>query len=107
MLDSEKAGLLGRGTKMRSLVFLFGSISFLWAQDTGRITGTVTDPTGAVIPKATINLSLHDGSKPLATTVTNSAGLFTIDTLRPVFYDLTVEASGFQSYKIVNAKVNP
>ena len=77
------------------------------AQDTGWITGSVTDPSGAAIPKATVNLILHGGSKPVATTVTTAQGLFTLQTLRPVNYDLTVDAAGFQQYKLDNVKVDP
>jgi len=80
---------------------------FLQAQDTGWITGSVRDPSGAAIPKATVNLMLHGGTKAVATTVTTSQGLFTLQTLRPVYYDLTVDAPGFQQYKIDNVKVDP
>ena len=72
---------------------------FLQAQDTGWITGSVTDPSGAAIPKATVNLRCMAEPKPVATTVTTSQGLFTLQTLRPVYYDLTVDAPGFQQYK--------
>ena len=47
--------------------------------------GTVSDPTGAAIPKAAVNLRLHGGTKPVATTVTTAQGLFTLQTLRPVY----------------------
>lgn len=67
----------------------------------------MVDATGAVIPKAIINLMLHGGAKPLATTVTTAQGLFTLQTLRPVYYDLTVDAPGFQQYKLANVKVDP
>src|SRR5580704_15382746 len=77
------------------------------AQDTGWITGSVTDQSGAAIPRATVNLLLHGGSKPVATTVTTEQGLFTLQTLRPVYYDLTVDAAGFQQYKVGNVKVDP
>ncbi len=77
------------------------------AQDTGWITGSVADPSGAAVPKATINLMLHGGSKPVATTVTTAQGLFTLQTLRPVYFDLTVDAAGFQQYRLDNVKVDP
>ena len=79
----------------------------LWAQDTGRVTGTVTDPSGAAIPKATVNLLLHGGAQPVASTVTNDQGAFALETLRPVYHDLTLQATGFQQYKQENVKVNP
>jgi hypothetical protein len=82
-------------------------MTILQAQDTGWITGSVADPSGAAVPKATVNLILHGGSKPVATTVTTAQGLFTLQTLRPVYYDLTVDAAGFQQYKLDNVKVDP
>jgi hypothetical protein len=88
-------------------VFLISGGLILQAQDTGWITGSVADPSGAVVPKATVNLLLHGGTKPVATTVTTSQGLFTLQTLRPVYYDLTVDAPGFQQFKIENVKVDP
>src|SRR5580704_4438471 len=92
---------------MRTLTLLL--VSGCWilqAQDTGRISGSVEDPAGAAVPNATINLTLHNGSRPLVTTVTNAGGLFTIDTLRPVYYDLVVDAAGFQRYTQENLKVD-
>jgi hypothetical protein len=92
---------------MRTLtLFVLSGCWILQAQDTGRITGSVEDPSGAAIPKATIKLVLHDGSRSLVTTVTNAAGLFTVEALRPVYYDLTVDAPGFQPYKQENLKVD-
>src|SRR5690242_17083919 len=92
---------------MRALtVLLFGGCLTVWAQDTGRITGSVEDPSGAAVPKATINLLLHGGSTAIATTTSGTQGLFSLETLRPVYYDLTVEAPGFQGYKQENVKVD-
>jgi hypothetical protein len=92
---------------MRKLNLLLVSCCWiLRAQDTGRISGSVEDPAGAAVPRATISLILHNGSKPLATTLTNAEGLFALDTLRPVYYDLTVDAAGFQRYTQENLKVD-
>lgn len=88
-----------------SLVLILGAT--VQAQDTGWITGSVIDSTGAAIPKATVNLVLHGGSKPVAITVTTAQGLFALQTLRPVNYDLTIDAPGFQQYKVENVKVDP
>src|SRR5215472_12693061 len=92
---------------MRSVIFLLGCACVVWAQDTGRITGSVADPSGAVVPKAVISIVLHGGTNPVATTQSNSAGLFSVEELRPLFYDLTIDAQGFDKYKLENIKVNP
>ncbi|HEY6341840.1 MAG TPA: TonB-dependent receptor [Bryobacteraceae bacterium] len=92
---------------MRRLLILFSLVRLVWAQDTGRITGSVIDPAGAVVPKAAIRLLLHAGTSPVAQTTSNGQGLFTLEALHPVDYDLIVEASGFQQYRLENIKVNP
>jgi hypothetical protein len=77
------------------------------AQVTGRVTGSVVDSSGASIPKATVNLSLHGGKRPLLTTTTNTQGLFSLETIRPEAYDISVEAPGFRPYKLEKVAVDP
>jgi hypothetical protein len=81
--------------------------SFASAQVTGRLTGSVYDPSGAVIPKATVNLLLHGGKRPLLSTTTSNDGLFVIDQIRPELYDLLVDCAGFRSLKVENLKIEP
>jgi hypothetical protein len=60
----------------------------------GSIVGTVTDPTGAVIPNATITVT--DTSKGVSQTVTNNAsGNFEVTRLIPDSYVVKAEAQGF------------
>jgi outer membrane receptor protein involved in Fe transport len=81
--------------------------SFLCAQGTSRITGSVVDPSGAAVPRATVNLLLHGGKRALYTTTTSNEGLFAIEALRPELYDIAVESTGFQTLKVENVKVDP
>ena len=61
---------------------------------TGNITGTVLDPSHAVVPNATVSLkSLDTGSA--AETTTNSTGAYSFNLLRPGRYEITVKQSGF------------
>jgi len=68
-----------------------------WSQTiTGSITGTVTDPAGAVVPNATvtaknINTNLTSEAK------TNSAGVYNILFLPVGPYSVTVQATGFKT----------
>ena len=62
----------------------------------GNIVGTVTDPTGAVVPGAAVTV------KNLATASTwkataNTAGQYRVSLLGPGSYQVTVEAPGFKS----------
>ena len=65
---------------------------------TGSITGTVTDPTGAVIPNAQVTAhNIATGVDTQATT--NAAGIYNIRFLPIGEYEVTVHASGFVTAK--------
>jgi hypothetical protein len=87
-------------------VFLLLS-SFVFAQINGRISGSVVDPAGASVPKATVSLMLHGGKRALLATLTNQDGQFSIESIRPESYDVVIEASGFQPVKLENVKIDP
>jgi outer membrane receptor protein involved in Fe transport len=64
--------------------------------DTGSINGTITDPTGAVVLGAKVSVkSVNTGLT--RETSTNSSGIYTIPSLKPDEYIVTVLATGFQS----------
>jgi hypothetical protein len=68
----------------------------LFAQtDTGGIAGTVTDPTGAVIPAVAITATNVDTGRQLSA-VTNSTGNFTILAVPRGNYNVVASAPGFQ-----------
>jgi hypothetical protein len=64
----------------------------------GSIQGTVTDPTGAVIPKASVvaeNVETGISSH----TVTNRAGFFIFPSAQPGKYRVTAESPGMQKWE--------
>src|SRR5580698_4012961 len=73
-------------------------VSQTWAQTTttGDISGVITDPTGAVVPNASVNLKSVDNGG-LQSGKSNAAGAYHFSLLRPGDYTITVTASGFQS----------
>ncbi|MGC1781615.1 MAG: carboxypeptidase-like regulatory domain-containing protein [Acidobacteriaceae bacterium] len=77
-----------------------------WAQTTTSVTGLVTDPTGAVIPDATVVLS--NPSRGLTFTVkTDSAGSYRVPNVPPgPGYQIQVSSTGFSSYEEKNFYVN-
>jgi len=82
------------------LAAILGVLPFslaLFAQGNfGRILGTVTDQTGAVLPGATV--SVIDTQRGLARTLTtDSAGEFNAPTLTPGTYTVRVEMKGFKT----------
>ena len=91
----------------RFLVVLFALAVSCYAQATGRLSGSVTDASGAAIPRAVVNLQLAGGSKPVLTTTTTTEGLFAFPSVRPESYDLTVESKGFLNYTLRGVKVDP
>jgi hypothetical protein len=78
-----------------------------FAQVTGRLSGSVTDSSGAAIPNATVNLLLAGGAKPILTTVTTGEGLFSFTNVRPEKYDLAIESSGFLKYSLRGVTIDP
>src|ERR1700760_109113 len=61
---------------------------------TGAVNGTVTDPTGAVIPNAKVTATNVDTGIQTPST-TNNDGIYNIPFLQIGNYKLTVDASGF------------
>jgi len=61
---------------------------------TGNITGTVTDPNGAVIPNATV-IAKNTGTGVETPVTTNDSGTYTIRFLPIGQYQVTISASGF------------
>jgi Carboxypeptidase regulatory-like domain len=68
------------------------------AQDTGYISGTVTDKTGAVVAGANVVVSLEGGNLT-RTTETNADGAYVVAALPGGTYNITVTATGFQKYQ--------
>ncbi|HEX8713380.1 MAG TPA: carboxypeptidase regulatory-like domain-containing protein [Terracidiphilus sp.] len=62
---------------------------------TGSVHGTITDPTGAVIPSSTVTVSGADGQSHSATT--GATGAYAVENLAPGDYTLSVSANGFAS----------
>jgi hypothetical protein len=84
-------------------VLLF-SLSLVAQGEFGRILGTVTDPSGAVIAGATV--SIIDTQRGLARTLTtDQAGEYNAPTLIPSTYTVRVEAKGFQTLNRENVVV--
>ena len=75
-------------------LMLLGPWSAFAQQDAATITGEVRDPSGAVVPGATVIVT-NIGTNISVTTVTNDRGSFTVPSLRPGDYSLTAEAPGF------------
>jgi len=84
--------------------FLFASGSFAQSTTDGAIGGTVTDPSGAVVPDASV--STHNiGTGATSTGSTDSVGRYLISHLQPGTYSLEIAAKGFAGFKATNVIV--
>src|SRR5581483_1379277 len=101
----------GKELKMFKAVFalflLFAVALTLSAQVTGRLTGTVIDPSGASVPNAKVGLYLPGGKTPLLSTATNEDGIFDFIAVRPDLYMLQIDAAGFNKQTQADVKVDP
>ncbi len=85
-----------RGTFFRILPLgvLFIAALSAQAQNAGSVTGTVSDPSGAVVPGATVNLS-NSASGLTRSTITDDQGHFAFTNVPFNPYKLAVTANGF------------
>ncbi len=71
----------------------------------GGISGMVTDPTGAVIPGASV-VALNHATGVKITTVSTGAGLYSFMSLNPGIYQVTATMKGFEGAAQDNVKVS-
>jgi Carboxypeptidase regulatory-like domain len=78
---------------------LFACAAPMFAQGGGNvaITGTITDPSGAVVSGAQVKVTQKNTSVTRVDT-TNSNGQFNVSPLPPATYSISVEAQGFKQY---------
>ncbi|HEU5409236.1 MAG TPA: carboxypeptidase-like regulatory domain-containing protein, partial [Nitrospira sp.] len=97
--------LLGFATKsfltaaaLSLLLLITGSNLYSQAQvDTGGLTGTVTDPSGAVIPAATVAIT-NSATGIVTKGTTTSTGRYVFGAVAPGIYSLQVTKTGFGTY---------
>ncbi len=91
----------GRMPQCTHLIFLiyamlFGTLAFSQMTITGTISGTVTDPAGAVVPDAKVSItSERTGETQSATT--NEVGVFSFVAVPPGAYTIKIEHAGFKT----------
>ncbi len=83
-----------------ALCFVVFSTAVFGQAGTGTITGTVTDPSGAVVANAPVEVRNTDTNFPYPT-VTTATGSYTVLRLPPGPYTITITAPGFK--KLVRA----
>ncbi len=76
------------------------------AQFRASIQGAVTDPTGAVVPGATVTLTDTANGHVLTATSTGN-GVYTFNALPPDRFTITVTATGFKKKTLDNVQIRP
>ncbi len=86
-------------------ILLSGLATAAWAGVGGSVSGTVKDPTGAVIPKASITVTNTD-TGVRQTVATNDSGLYSFPDLPVGHYNLEVTVTDFRPYRRTGIKVD-
>src|SRR5579872_2476180 len=89
-----------------------GSLMLLWVPSllaqsagTGALTGTITDPSGAVVPNVTVTLTSTDTNQ-VRTAITGADGGYKFALLPPGTYRIRISAAGFKTAEISAVTVN-
>ena len=96
-----------RSLVSRAVALLFSSFLLLasaHAQYRASIQGTVTDPSGAVVPDTTVTLTNRETGQAL-TANTNAAGVYNFNALSPSTYTIKFEKPGFKAKVLEDVKV--
>ena len=80
------------------VAFLLLGSSLAWSQMRGSLRGSITDPSGAAIPNASVHL-INAATHSDRTATTNAHGIYTFQEVAPGTYRLLVEAPGFEKYE--------
>src|SRR5262245_25809022 len=80
---------------LKNPMLSFFFVALLTATPKGSLHGTVTDPSGAVVPKAAVTVRGDHFSR---TVTTDESGRYTIAALQPGRYVVHVHAAGFAPY---------
>jgi hypothetical protein len=94
-----------RGLKILAVTAVLAgfSVCSLFAQTFGEVTGRVTDPSGAVIPGASVTLT-NVNNNAVRNVVTTEAGAYTFPSIAPGLYRLRAELAGFKAAWARSAK---
>jgi hypothetical protein len=88
------------------LALILGSPMAYAQTGMGRISGTVLDPAGAVIPGANVVLR-NDATGAELRATTDASGFYVIDYIPVATYTVTISSAGFKTYIQTNLVVHP
>lgn len=83
-----------RSFRLALFVFLISAVTLLAQTSTTSVRGTVTDPSGALVPNAQISLT-NTADNSVTNGTSDKSGLYSFPQLQPSTYLITVTAPGF------------
>src|SRR5581483_7377088 len=86
-------------------ISLIATLSMYAQTNRGGISGSITDPSGATVPNATVVI-INQGTNETHRTTTGPQGTFIQENLDPVTYKIEVTATGFRKAVLENVKVD-
>ncbi len=97
--------LLHQARFAASALVLSGALATgAFAQFNASLTGTVQDPTGAIVPGATVTI-INLGTQQTQSVTSSSSGSYQFNQLPPAHYKLTVTAGGFKAETFADVEV--
>ncbi len=97
-------GAPGRLAAIALSLFAAGPLLLAQTAATGALTGTVTDPTGAVVPNVSVTLISADTGQ-VRTTTTGADGTYRFTLLQPANYKISFAANGFKTVEVPSVTV--
>jgi hypothetical protein len=95
-----------RGNRLKSILFFCLFLSVGLAQSTDAVlSGTVSDPTGAVISDATVTVT-NTRTGVERSTKSNSSGIYLFPALQPGVYRIAAQHPGFRKYALNDVTMN-
>src|SRR5580698_9527877 len=86
------------------LTLVFSGLAYSQESPTGSLVGTITDPQGAVVLGAKITVSDMTGGVK-ATAESGEGGHFTVASLAPANYKVSIEKAGFKTALFANITI--
>ena len=89
-----------------SMLVASGVTSIMAQEGTAALRGTITDPSGAVVPAATVSIANQETGLNRRTTTTGESGDYVFTSLTPGLYRITVEAANFKKSVKESVRLN-
>lgn len=87
------------------LIFIMATVGHSQVTSTGSLSGVVIDPTGAVVPGASVTVK-NNATNQESTTETGDDGSFTAPSLQDGIYTVTITARGFKQAVVTQIKID-